>query len=361
MIRSAYLLCAGIIIAACFACAPASQTPAAAPMAGSGNSCIAAFLANVQVLSTPFAPNPGLAAPQGTPLTPASPYWAGMNDAFNAASVAFQQQLCRLDRIYINTAICSDPNKCPVPGDSWGWLQSIPKNGRGRIVAISAGLWSYAAPTHKTPYADYETDLMQAVMPLNGAYYSDANVDSFAMVLISALAHEMGHILWYQVVTPYTSGPGKYSAPTDFCDGKYFPTSWSLVTAPPRWRALLTPARRYQQWGRDNWPNMHRYAPHVRDIDNGGLPPYRAVQIYALFAAAQPWPSAFGTVSPDEDFVETYRFKILTSELVAPVNSVTITIPTSQSNFSQANVARDYSQKLKSDLAAKVACIPDLQ
>jgi hypothetical protein len=362
MIRSALFLCAGIIITACFGCAPAAQTPPPPPpppVAATPTSCIATFLGNVQILTAPFSPNPRLAAPQGTPITPKSPYWAGLNSAFTAASDAFQLQLCKLDRIYVNEAVCSNPDACPTPGDSWGWSQSTPTLGKGRIVALSSGLWSYAA--HKSPYADYETDVMQTVMPLSGAYYSNANVDNFSMVLLSALAHEMGHILWYEAVTPYPHGSGKYLAPADFCGGKFFQTSWSLVTAPPRWRVLLTPTQRNHLWGKNNWPNMHKYSPHVRDIDNSGNLPYKEAQILGLFAAVEPWASAFATVSPDEDFVETYRFKVLTSELKLPVTSVTITVPTSQYASSEANVARDYSQNLKTDLTTKVGCVPDLQ
>jgi hypothetical protein len=354
MIRSASLLCAGIIIIlTSFTSAPA-QTPPPPPVAV----CNAAtFLGNVQVLSTPFAPSPGAPAPQGAPLSPNSPYTQGLFNAFNTAAPAFQQQLCNLDRVYINQAICANPDNCPVPGDSWGWAQSRPNVGKGHIVALSAGLWSYAS--HPTPYADYETDLLQTMLPLPGANYSAANVDNFSLVLLSALAHEMGHILWYVAVTPYPHGQPAPD-PKDFCNGTFFPVSWSLVTAPPQWRVELTPAQRYRLWGRTNWPNLHRFAPHVRDIDNSGILPYRQQQIYGLFAANQAWPSAFGTVSPDEDFVETYRFKILTSELTTPVTSVTITIPMSQAPPGIANVAADYARGLKPDLAAKVRCIPDL-
>jgi hypothetical protein len=356
MIRVTSLLCAGVVIlATSFACAPAqTPPPPPPPMAAACN--VNTFLGKVRLLSVPFAPAPGAAAPNGTPLPTNSPYSQGLIDAFNTASGAFQQQLCKLDQVYINQSICSDPDKCPVPGDSWGWSQSKPTIGKGRILALSAGLWSYA--THQTPYADYETDLMQSVMPLSGANYSGANVEGFPLVVLSALAHEMGHILWYEVVTHYPGATRTYADPKSFCNGAFFQTSWSLVTAPPQWRVLLTPAQRYRFWGRTNWPNMHKLVPHVRDIDNPGTS-IRAQLIYGLFAASQPWPSAFGAVAPDEDFVETYRFKILTSELNTPVTSVTITIPIPPNGPAQANVAADYTKGLKPDLGTKVKCVPD--
>jgi hypothetical protein len=57
-------------------------------------------------------------------------------------------------------------------------------------------------------------------------------------------------------------------------------------------------------------------------------------------------------MSPDEDFVETYKFEILTTAKT-PLTSVLITVPSTT-----ANIVVDYFSGGKSELARKVGCIP---
>src|SRR5208282_3547967 len=95
MIRAALLLCAGIIIATCFACVPAppQMVGSAAPPApgtGTGNqNCTAAdFAAGVQVLQAaynPTAPTPPPSSIATVGVGQNTPIWNDLVAAFGAA------------------------------------------------------------------------------------------------------------------------------------------------------------------------------------------------------------------------------------------------------------------------------------
>jgi len=344
MIRNAVLLCVGIIVATCLACAPATESQSLLAVAStSAPSCSAAgFVGRVSYLAVPFSPGPGEPPPPTSELPNGTTYGSDLAAAFAAASPAFQQQLCNLDALYINAATCTSSEQCA--DDSWGWHQSRPTVGNGRVIALSVNLWAYRG--HATPYSDFETDLTQAVLPLSGARYSGANVDTFSLTLLAALAHEMGHIRWYDLVAP------NYPDPSKFCGGVFFSQGWTLpVSPPPPWRELLTPVQRSRRG--DHWSDMHLNPPHIRDIDRSSDPAYRAQQAFGLFTPNQPWASVFASVSPDEDFVETYKFKVLTTAQ-PPLTSATLTIPGGGS----VNLVGDYLSGRKPALAAKMGCIP---
>jgi hypothetical protein len=298
-----------------------------------------------------YQPGPGVAPPPVIAFPPGSTYVQDLVAVFNA-NPSFQRQLCKLDAVYVNGATCTSPEQCT--DSSWGWRQSKPTIGAGRAVALSTALWQ------ETSFSKYETDLMQTILPQNGAFYSGAkscssgtctSVDTLTTALMAGLAHEVGHVLWYDLVSQYNPSTNSYSDPNSFCGGTFFPVSWQVpVSPPPQWRTLLTP----QQRARANWPNTHKIAPHIRDIDQSGNGYYRANLTLGLFETTQPWVSVFAALSPDEDFVETYKFIVLASA-AQPLNSVTITLPTLPPSY--ANAAADYAAGRKAGLATKVACI----
>jgi hypothetical protein len=348
MIRRAPLFCAVILTAACVACAP----PPPSPPAGQPATCDAAsFVGKVSYLTTPFSPGPGSLLPPTSSNSPdGHDYAADLGNVFNAASPGFQQTLCSLDRVYINAVPCSTPADCF--DDSWGWWQSIRTTPNGRVVALSANLWREAS------YSRYETDLTQSILPSSGVTYSNAQscsppgvcrpIDNLTTALLAALAHEVGHIGWYVVVHPLD--------PVSFCGGKFFVNSWVLpINRPPLWRHLLTLAQRNTLRNAGEWRHSHKYPPHIEKIDNP-LPgdPAPNQSIYGLLAPTQPWASLFAAMSPDEDFVETYKFKVLTTAN-PPLTSETITVP----GTGTVNIVADYLVPgRKQELATKVACIP---
>jgi hypothetical protein len=382
MIRSALLLCAGIIAATCFACAPLpppAPPPAAVEMAKVSTTatpqptCDADFfLSKVQVYMAKFTPGPGAYLPPSIPLlgSPGGPQKAvDLTAAFNAAPPNFRQQLCNLDMVYINAGPCTLFHECLA--GSWGWRQSRNKYGDGRIVALSAGLWREAR--YRDSYAHFETELTQSLLPAahpgwggpSSVTYSNVQscpagvcrpINEMAMVLLAALAHEMGHIRYQELVDA--------TNPQGYCSGNFYGDTWEDPTSPmingrhgirppPNWRSFLTSSERVRLRGGPDLPNGHRLPPHFKDIDNPGNADVASL-VYGLFDQKQPWASLFGAVSPDEDFVETYKLKVLTTA-DPPLTSAPINVR----GFPPANIVADYVAGNKLALKTKTACIPD--
>ena len=69
-----------------------------------------------------------------------------------------------------------------------------------------------------------------------------------------------------------------------------------------------------------------------------------------IYPPNAPWASFFGAISPDEDFVETYKFYVMTQ---AGLTSLPLQI----TNQPTRDIPKDYLGNLKPKLAGKVPCI----
>ena len=250
------------------ACQPiAIQSPTMAPVATCDrNSGGADFVsAKVSKLSANFNPQL-LQTPSPTDMlgkvTPADPYWNDLVAAFNAATPTLKDKLCSLDAIFIvqNTCPATGCTVSDILGNSWGLRQ--PASPPKRYIATSATLWQGGAAL---PFVDYENLRLQAVMqaldPTNGANwfklpdlrpkFKSASPNTSAMTVLAALAHEYGHVLWYDEFVVNSDGspdPGGpvyiRSSSALFCGGGFYTkNSWgtgnSGVNVPsPRWIAF---------------------------------------------------------------------------------------------------------------------------
>ena len=351
MIRNPLIPAAAILAAACFACVPPpSSGPVlvGASVASSATCNPGNFQSKVSYLTTAFQPRLGASRPPTGALpnpSGAPDYAADLGKAYCAASDAFRQQLDSLDYVYINAVACAASADCFA--ESWGWRRSQTTGGPQRIIALSSGFWT--GPHPRAAYSVYETDLAESILPPStGVSFQNANVDDFATTLVAALAHEMAHIRYYDLVG---------SNPANYCSNKFYNTVWNQpVQPPPAWRRLLTLTERDYLRSHGQWPNSHKSPPHFADIDHpglGGTP--RNQLIFQLLAQSQPWASLFAATAPDEDFIETYKFKVLTTA-VNPLKSVVISIA---GITNTANIVADYVGGYKTDLATKVGCIPN--
>jgi hypothetical protein len=302
MIRSALLLCAGIIAAACVACvaatppapmaasAPPPPPPTAPmPMAAAVPAC--AFN-NVTMVSPPnfdptnanTTPNPGAPIPQYVQ--------SDLTAALALAPPFFQKQLCGLDGIFIAAS-----------GDSWGFRNI--KDGK-RYLALSLNLWS----SQKVPaFSAYENIVVHRLLkgwrgpnhPLKG----DSS-DGAAVTVLAALAHEFGHILFYDTfVNPRGTAP-KYGA---FCGGNFFSQSWqSMPDVANVWRTYGDVVGTHKAGDVQIQEILNAVPPPGGpDIHGaGGL----LNRIYSLQGSGH-WASFFAAFSPDEDFVETFKLFVL--------------------------------------------------
>jgi hypothetical protein len=349
---------------------------------------------NVYVLApnfTPYLPYsstpPTYASPtSSTTLTAGSAMATDLGQAFAIAPPFFQQQLCLLDGVFINTNDCTsfdnstDVCSGPSPGTalsagqittySWGYREGpwqfalgSPPGHYGRYIAISAGPWS-SAGQHAPPYSGYEGAVLNLLLPWpSGAMapkYGTANsgADIPAMAVLAALAHEFGHVLWYDKFRP-TAG-GSYDFDT-FCHGTFYANSWGHVGAPPLWR----------QFG--DIQNSH----HPSDVNIAEIALALLGQkflpagslLHRIYGTKGRWASLFAAFSPDEDFVETFKFYVLTNAVSTDAQnnphalaSLPITIPGDSAagpTTYKDDIPRDYVNRSKSELTRKAMCIQE--
>jgi hypothetical protein len=382
MVRITLLLCAAIVAAASFACTQQQQQQ---PQRSSQAVCPdgSLFLDRVKLVQSGYAPAPdpmvSPTPPQNiteAPVDENSPYAPALESAFRLAPQAFQNTLCdpRLRRIYVNGPMtCSRFIDCEH--NSWGYRSYTDYT---TYVAISAGLWKLPCPGHTSyVYHCFETDLLNGLLgynnPLNPQLaFANSEADNFDMTILAALAHEIGHARWYQVMSPdgpaFNKNKQPNYDPNGFCGGAFFYDSWGgPVGAPPPWR----------EFGQIS-PDLHRAQPQdAIALIRRNLETYRqhheerilavtANTLDKLYQAKSPWASYFASISPDEDFVETYKLYILTNAQdgiitnEGPLRSLKFELNIGSNPPYNENIPLDYVYGRKQILSQKMHCIANV-
>jgi hypothetical protein len=312
--------------------------------------CNAANFANsIHFIAGSYKASSGATPPSGAVV--GSRYSTDLAQAFTIAPPAFQTQLCGLDGVFIDPTACTYPAGCF--GTSWGLAQR--RFGSGRYIAVSAALWN-----DRPSYSRFETNLINTLLPLSPVSYINPipASDTFAMTVLAALAHEMGHVRFNDIFAP---GPGLGNFdPTQLCGGNTF-ISWNggaaHIRPPPSWRHLLTQNERHLH----PVPDVHKAGagPQIWQIDNALNSGTAGDLLDQLYAPDAPWASFFAAIAPDEDFVETYKLKVLTQvQVQPPLTSLIITMP-GTAGQNQENVPDDLLRRhRKTELAGKLTCIP---
>jgi hypothetical protein len=349
-----------------FACAVPPPPPPISTQVASGPSCVAdghgGAMLNLRVLQkgyTPYVyyqPNPQpYRAPQADPevsVDPASAMAQDIQGAFAAAPAFFQQQLCSLDGVYVNPTGCSsfDGRTCRgfAGGDkglveaSWGFREGpsiypvgarLPLGHRGEYIALSASPWS-GPNVHAPKFSEYERRLLRLLLPPwpstagpapQYADYGPANTaaETPAMTVLGALAHEYGHVLWYDTFRP--NGTDDLS----FCGGTFFEGSWDgRLVLPPLWRNFGVVG---EQPHDRNAVQLGWIKKVIRRGDSVGVN-YAVLYLNYYYNLDNRWASYFATRSPDEDFVETFKFYVL-QRAKTPLTSLPIRLRASQHSF----------------------------
>lgn len=226
--------------------------------------------------------------PQARALTASElqTYSVGLFDAFKGAPSFFRRQLCVFDYVFI------DPFLSPLgaqagrssPG-GWGfWADSDQQGQPKNAIGLSARLWE-----QQPDFASHETNINGAVRDRNpGRYRGEAaytlastvgtRTAGFDTTLLGILAHETGHILWRD---------------QDVFRQRGCYTSWERLSH------RIADNGRFQGFG----IFAARSKPRNRD------------SVYNIYASGE-WASLFGTVSPSEDFIESYKLHVL--DLASP-------------------------------------------
>ena len=312
------------------------------------------FLSHVQYvdLSVQLMPQAGSVQPNAdfavpADSTPIDPHiQADLAAAFAANPVFAKNELCPpfitstgtpnpgLDGILINRAQCVnptnpsdyDPSNCSgmadtdIAANSWGLRTPSDK----KYVSISLGLWrcqsgrGYCAPS----FTQYQQRLNKALldktagMPpvgINPPMFQASN-DTSDLALLAALAHERGHIHWWET---FVKPPG--STPTnlvtlagEFCGGTIYPRG--------QWQGaqVRLPPNRYVDFGHlspssplEGLPLLLRSGAPTDARRSAGV-------IEAIYAGGL-YPSLLAAYSSDEDFVEAYEWSVLRNARLSDV------------------------------------------
>jgi len=289
-------------------------------------------------------------------------YLSTLSDAFTIAAPSFKEHLCGHTCVFVNENPCHDPQHCTpddVTDNSWGFReQPSQSTAAGRYIATSKLLWKGTTPPDALD--TYESAVLNRLLkwkgsnkPKHGHAIPDNGPD---MTVLAALAHELGHVRWFDVNVPSPGGSYDFTYLMTCADGTgFFANSWQFTNT-----SFLEVPNRWRQFG--DRPDVshveHKTDPKLSDIfqaiDNDDERTLGGFN-NTLHSPSQPWPSLFGSFTPDEDFVETYRLWVLEGALL---QSFPLTIPFGQGNGpSTQNIALDVISHNKPELERKINCV----
>lgn len=268
-----------------------------------------------------------------------------VENAFNIAPDKIKDELCRLKKIFIadrSFGLWENPASPSFMG-----------TGKASYVAIDGNVISHSPSSPKpTALPEVEDSLIQSVLlkfdptsaPSTWTGHSatvSSGTDTTPLAVLSQLTHELGHIKWYR--DNIDSSLACFD--TDFID-----RSWHRGTLrnfyDRRWTALS------EDPGADHRPG--KPTRHPRDIQGKA----DAVHLRNLYN--QGFASALAAVTPDEDFVETFKLVVLrnaksTTATNPLLNSLTLEI---KPNGSPLTV--DVLNNSMQELADKASCVRPL-
>jgi hypothetical protein len=292
MTRSILLVAAGILASALFACALPPTAPPPAPTPVTVATCDTSnpiqFLNRLYILNNNYDPDPnhpGKTLPTGTQPV-GEPYCSSLTNLYNSAAPPFKNALDNLTATFIDARSCGGT----AAACSWGFKDKYTKGTGNTYVALSSSLWSGGL----VPYSQFANSIVSALLPSapSTVLSIQANLDTPAMALIAGLAHEIGHTKWWENDIEH------YKCPNDPVTGTrtlFADITWSHHSNAPLWR----------YFGKESSGNkpMGNVDKDVILADLGS-PANELADLNTIYNGR--WASIFSTVSPDEDYVETY-------------------------------------------------------
>lgn len=337
----------GLALAACVAPPPPSSPALAQAQGFKGRTQIAAicntrsFLSKVAYLDTStgfrlpdsgFGRTPPFLDPNSMPV--AQIVLDDLGAAFDEAPPFFKAKLCDLDGVYIDPTGCSGhtPSSCAglsdqqISDSSWAFRAwDSPGRVLGEYVGLSLGLWKTGG--HAPSFSNFETRRLQSLLSWTSAkppVHGFTKPDLPATTVLAALAHGVGHILWYDVFVINERGdpnPGGEADFSRFCGGTFYKSaepgqgSWQNVDVglpPKRWVSFG--ATRNSHKADDIDLAQLGFSLNRKDYPNAGD------LLHGIYSGELPtggnaqngrWASVLAAFSPDEDFVETFQLYVL--------------------------------------------------
>jgi len=343
---------ASVLCLALWACAQLAPPPAPPPPGpGRTVTSVITCLADghdllTHVHYTLFTPPPASSAPSPISDSTVPPSDATSIDPSiqQDLAVAFgdnpgfaQNKLCTLDGIYINrcSSTSYDPSSCStmkdsdVADNSWGFR--TPEPSVHRYVAISLGLWRCPTGSTQTfcapPFQDYRNRVVGAVLDRTArstlpasfkpTYQVDPTSNTSGMSVLAALAHETGHIYWWDTFVNPPGAPS-ISKTTTFCTPTVFYPGGYWEGAP-----VDIPTGRFVTFAEQNQNSVVVTAnlPTLLQAGSSDLRPAGEV-VHGVYHSGR-YSSLLAAYSPDEDFVEAFELSVLRK---GPLRNVTVNV-----------------------------------
>jgi hypothetical protein len=214
-------------------------------------------------------------------------YDGTLQEAVAMAPSGTYADLCRITRYFVVPR-----GNSQADGTSWG-LWENPANprydGRGNAyIAISEEAFG-------TNYTPYEERLQNLVVRGTAGQYR-ASQDTNILSVLSIISHELAHLKWYGYPTgPRVSELSCYTA---------FDASWTSL-----------PNRSWVPFA-DKGNSRHRNGrvPQPGKNGNATRPQLTQQEVTQIYESGE-FISVFAAVSPEEDFVETYKALVLDANL----------------------------------------------
>jgi hypothetical protein len=261
----------------------------------------------------------------------ADTYKKAVQSAFDAAPPGVKTEICKLKNIIVQTA----PNTY-----SWGFWENPftkPKGQQKSYIGIRSDYFGFTL-------AQEEDATEKIVLQHTNLSFSHKSTnDSAALGLLAVIAHEIGHILWHR-------------------DNVYLPTSPLLQCYVD---SFVGPLAAPKSWKRDaglqqtlirSWhpPPNDATAPGNADYDNTvpnpiRRPPSNANQLSKIIEKGFVTP--FASISPEEDFVETYKLLAVASGTPKPTLTLEVTQP------GRASISLLPADPNNSTTQGKLACV----
>jgi hypothetical protein len=217
--------------------------------------------------------------------------------AFKAAPPYFREELCRLKYAFVDSSGAFD----------WGFWEAPDQRDPGNekkhrrslsYITLYKNTISEAlqSPTGK-PLADHENAILTLLLGMNAQQvvnYKSATPDTTGLAILAALAHEMGHVLWFRERAEQWD-----DCTTDNDD--FFFGSWSTVAPLPHRTHL---AKEYPTG------SQHANGETAVTAIAQHQPSVASPEVQVIYTNGV-WASLFAAVDPDEDFAETYKLQVL--------------------------------------------------
>lgn len=281
-----------------------------------------------------------------------------LKDAYDLAPASVKAKLCKLDQVFVTTD-SSYTTSAREPLGIW----EAPARGGKVYIAIPDHILTSASSL-----ADEENGILARLLTdpkapgrsLPSFRSNNAPAKTPAAAILAVLAHELGHILLADgnLDGAGASHPRPCSAPKDTCFLHNF-------LGPPNGTTLWNRAhfhrnmRRWVGFGATNGNTYLNTDVNFSAIKNQINDPTRdmdsTARVRKIYLAGLA--SVFAAVSPEEDFVETYKYKVL----AAARDSSGASIDLSLDYPSGSPTTIDVLSPLRTpagDLGRKISCVP---